>query len=144
MRSGVHSLHSRGQHETAVALAGEAASYLRREQGDRPTNARLLSVYGTLLLPGAVAVARNGDRVGAVEYLDEAERVASRLGRDANHLWTVFGPTNVVLHRVTVAAGLGDPRAVLEFGDGIDTAALPRERRVRHLFEVVGGRKRGV
>ncbi|MEE2035769.1 helix-turn-helix transcriptional regulator [Nocardiopsis sp. CT-R113] len=138
MRSGVHSLHSRGQHETAVALTREAASYLRQEQGGRPTNARLLSVYGTLLLPGAVAAARNGDRSSAVGYLDEAERVASQLGRDANHLWTAFGPTNVVLHRVTVAASLGDPRAVLELGIGIDTAALPRERRVRHLFDVAG------
>ncbi|SIO89480.1 helix-turn-helix domain-containing protein [Nocardiopsis sp. JB363] len=138
MRSGVHSLHSRGQHETAVALTGEAVSYLRREQGGRPSTARLLSVYGTLLLPGAVAAARHGDRASAVAYLDEAERIASRLGQDANHLWTAFGPTNVVLHRVTVAAGLGDPRAVLKLGAGVDTAALPRERRVRHLFDVAG------
>lgn len=138
MRSGVHSLHSRGQHETAVALTGEATSYLRREQGGRPSTARLLSVYGTLLLPGAVAAARSGDRASAVEYMDEAERVASQLGRDANYLWTAFGPTNVALHRVTVAAGLGDPRAVLELGVGVDTVALPRERRVRHLFDVAG------
>jgi transcriptional regulator with XRE-family HTH domain len=136
MRSGVHSLHSRGQYETAVALTEEAASYLRREQGGCSTNARLLSVYGTLLLPGAVAAARNGDRASAVEYLDEAEHVALQLGRDANYLWTAFGPTNVALHRVAVAGSLGDPRAVLELGTGIDTAALPRERRVRHLLEM--------
>ncbi|MEU2948992.1 helix-turn-helix transcriptional regulator [Nocardiopsis alba] len=138
MRSGVHSLHSRGQHETAVALTGEAASYLRRQQGGRLSTARLLSVYGTLLLPGAVAAARNGDRASAAEYLDEAERIASQLGRDANHLWTAFGPTNVALHRVTVAASLGDPLAALELGVGVNTVALPRERRVRHLFDMAG------
>ncbi|GHD17072.1 transcriptional regulator [Nocardiopsis kunsanensis] len=138
MRSGVHSLHSRGQYETAVALTEESAEYLRREQRGHARTACLLSVYGTLLLPGAVAAARNEDRASAIEYLNEAERIASQLGHDANHLWTAFGPTNVTLHRVTVAASLGDPRAVLELGVGVDTAALPRERRVRHLFDVAG------
>lgn len=138
MRSGVHSLHSRGQHETAVALTEESAEYLRREQRGHPRTACLLSVYGTLLLPGAVAAARSGDRASAIEYLNEAERIASQLGQDANHLWTAFGPTNVTLHRVTVAASLEDPRAVLELGVGVDTAALPRERRARHIFDVAG------
>ncbi|WP_160050970.1 helix-turn-helix domain-containing protein [Nocardiopsis sp. FR4] len=136
MRSGVHSLHSRGQHRTAVAMAADAISYLRGERSSHSGVPRMLSVYGTLLLPGAVAAARSGDRATATAYLEEAEKTAEQLGRDANHLWTAFGPTNVVLHRVTVASSLGDPRAVLRLGTRVDTTGLPVERRVRHLFEL--------
>ena len=32
---------------------------------------------------------------GVDELLDEADHYARQLGRDANHLWTAFGPTNV-------------------------------------------------
>jgi hypothetical protein len=96
----------------------------------------MLSVYGTLLLPAAVAAARSGDRAIALTYLKEAERAAEQIGRDANHLWTAFGPTNVALHRVTIAGSSDGPYAVLRLGVGIDTAGLPAERRVRHLFEL--------
>lgn len=140
MRSGVHSLHSRGEHGTAVAMAEEAVSHLRKAQRGRATDPRMLSVYGTLLLPSAVAAARQGDRASASDYLNEAERVAERLGKDANHLWTAFGPTNVALHRVTVASSLGDPRVALELGLDINASRLPLERRVRHLLELAVAR----
>lgn len=136
MRSNVHSLHSCGQHRTALDMTADAATYLRREGKTRSHDPRMLSVYGTLLLPGAVAAARSGDRAVANTYLDEAQKTAERLGRDGNHLWTAFGPTNVALHRVTVAGSLGDPRAALALGNGIDTRGLPVERKVRHLFEL--------
>ncbi|MDE3725279.1 helix-turn-helix transcriptional regulator [Nocardiopsis sp. N85] len=136
MRSGVHSLHSRGQYQTAISMADDAASYLRGAQCRHTRTPRMLSVYGTLLLPAAVAAARSGDRATANAYLEEAGKIAGRLGRDANHLWTAFGPTNVALHRVTIAGSSDDPYAVLRLGSGIDTAGLPTERRVRHLFEL--------
>jgi len=58
-----------------------------------------LSVYGALLLRGAVASAQDDNRVTAHELLAEAEDTARRLGQDANHCWTAFGPVNATLHR---------------------------------------------
>ncbi|GAB3715790.1 helix-turn-helix transcriptional regulator [Nocardiopsis nanhaiensis] len=136
LRSSVHALHSCGQHQTALAMTADAATYLRHRGKSRSHDPRMLSVYGTLLLPGAVAAARSGDRATANDYLDEAQKSAERLARDANHMWTAFGPTNVALHRVTVAGSLDHPHTVLALGRGIDTARLPVERRVRHLFEL--------
>jgi hypothetical protein len=48
------------------------------------------------------------DRTGANEFLTEAGVIAQRLGEDRNDFWTVFGPTNVGIHRASVAVELGD------------------------------------
>ncbi|WP_067973022.1 helix-turn-helix domain-containing protein [Nocardiopsis trehalosi] len=133
-RSAVHSLHSHGQPATAAQMTKRAADYLHdRLDG---SDVRLLSVYGTLLLPGAVAAARAGDRATARTYLDEADRAARRLGTDANHVWTAFGPTNVAVHRVVTANALGDVGLALDLGQTIRTTSLPTERRVRHALEM--------
>ncbi|MEV8506388.1 hypothetical protein AB0368_16370 [Actinoplanes sp. NPDC051475] len=58
------------------------------------------------------------------------------MGRDANHLWTAFGPTNVAIHRVAAAGELGDIQVAIDLGPRVDTAAMPMERRVRHALEV--------
>lgn len=135
LRSVVHAMHSDGRAEDAKVLTRHAADYLRREL--KPATSRLISIYGTLLLPGAVAAARSGDRSTAGEYLDEAEEMANRLGGDANHLWTAFGPTNVKVHRVTAAMSLGDAQIALDLIPGISARGLPIERRVRHALETV-------
>lgn len=116
-------------------MTRKAADYLRRELD--PSAPRIVSIYGSLLLPGAIAAARAGDRSTAGEYLDEAEEMASLVGADANHLWTAFGPANVKIHRVSTAMSLGDVQIALDLIPGIDTDGLPAERRVRHALEVV-------
>jgi hypothetical protein len=73
-----------------------------------------LSVYGSLLLRGAIAAAQRNDRHTAHELLTEAEDVGRRLGSDANLRWTAFGPTNVTLHRVNIAVTLGDAGAAID------------------------------
>jgi hypothetical protein len=93
-------------------------------------------VYGTLFLAGAMAAARVEDRATTRTFLAEADQVAQRLGRDANHMWTSFGPTNVAIHRVATAAELGDMQIAADLGPSLDTTALPTERRVRHALEV--------
>jgi hypothetical protein len=94
-----------------------------------------LSVYGTLFLAGAVAAARDEDRAAVRAYLAEADQCARRLGTDANHLWTAFGPTNVAIHRVATAMDLGDVQVAIDLGPQLDTSSLPTERRVRHAME---------
>jgi hypothetical protein len=135
LRSVVHSLHSDGRAEDARDMTRRATDYMRTRLD--PSEPRIISVYGTLLLPGAIAAARSNDRSTAGEYLAEAEDMAGLLGKDTNHLWTAFGPTNVRIHQVTAAMSLGDVQVALELIPHIDTRRLPAERRVRHSLEVV-------
>ncbi|MFI0367448.1 helix-turn-helix domain-containing protein [Actinomadura sp. 1N219] len=134
-RSVVHALHSQGRLDEAAAMAQDASRYLRRQPAH--CSPMFLSIHGTLLLPGAVAAARAGDRTVAMDYLARAEQMADQLGSDANHLWTAFGPTNVRIHRVTAAMALGDVLTALDLATGIDTVRMPAERAVRHSLEVV-------
>ena len=69
-----------------------------------------LSVYGMLLLNGAMAAARIGDSATVRDLLCGAEQASLELGGDYNHYWTSFGPTNVQLHRCATAVELGDGR----------------------------------
>jgi hypothetical protein len=98
----------------------------------------MLSVYGTHLLAGSMAAARHDDRAAAREFLEEASVAARRLRlrHDSNRLWTAFGPTNVAIHRVSTAMELGDVQVAIDIGPGLDTTAVPTERRARHALEV--------
>jgi len=133
MRSVAFALHSTGRPEAAMRLVDSGADYLRSGIAD---NDAVLSVYGTMLLVGSMAAARFGDGPKAADYLHEAHIAARRLGNDANHLWTAFGPTNVAIHRVNTAVELGDIQTVLDSGLSLNTAAVPAERRVRYLLDV--------
>jgi transcriptional regulator with XRE-family HTH domain len=129
-----HSLLSNGQYAEAVAVVREgvieAGALVRR------SNPAGLSVVGTLLLVGATASARAGERAEALTFLRHARGVADRLGGDRNDVWTSFGPTNVAIHEVTVAADLGDIQRAVRLGTGLDVSAVPRERQVRHQLEL--------
>ncbi len=103
----------------AVAMAEEARA---SATSDVPS---LVSVAGSLWLIAAVIAARRTERFEALERLAVAERLAGLLGHDANHLWTAFGPTNVAIHRVSVAAELGDAAEALRAAMEISTESLP-------------------
>lgn len=133
-RSVAHALHSTGRFQGSVQLVRAAANVLEPQVGSRVDDA-LLSVYGTLFLTGAVAAARADDRASATSFLNEAADCAGRLGRDANSMWTAFGPTNVAIHRMTAAMELGDVQIAVDLAPRIDASALPTERRVRHAIE---------
>lgn len=133
-RSVSHCLLANGRLAAARDLVTDAAGYMEGGLVDAsPTH---LSVYGTLLLVGAMAAARIDDRAAAREFLAEADRAAQRLGHDANHMWTAFGPTNVAIHRVSTAMELGDVQIAADLGPRVDSSTLPLERRVRHTLEV--------
>ncbi|GIF09806.1 transcriptional regulator [Actinoplanes siamensis] len=133
-RSVSHALLSTGRYQDAVRLTTYAADYL--DQHLTEAGPELLSVYGTLLLGGSVAAARANDAGTARTFLTAADEAAGRLGGDANHLWTAFGPTNVAIHRVAAAGELGNVQLAIDLGPRVNTAGLPMERRVRHALEV--------
>ena len=91
----------------AVAMAAQTEAEARSDQPG------VVSLAGALWLIAAVIAARRTDRVAARERLDRAERLAGLLGQDGNHAWTAFGPTNVAIHRVSVAVELGDASEAL-------------------------------
>src|SRR6185312_6259515 len=93
-----------------------------------------LSVYGSLLLRGAIAAAHAEDRGASMALLEEAAQAGSRLGSDYNHRWTAFGPVNVLLHRVNVAVRLGDAGAAIDYARKVDLSKLPITERKAALF----------
>lgn len=123
-----HALMSNGHAAGAVRLAQTAAGTMERDTHLRSTDAA--AVYGALVLRGSIAAARSDDRDAAGAMLDEAARVANRLGRDGNDRWTWFGPTNVLLHRVNTALTLGDAGAAIALARQVplDKVTLPERR----------------
>ncbi|MFD8989113.1 helix-turn-helix domain-containing protein [Streptomyces goshikiensis] len=133
-RAVTHCLLATGRFTAAVQLVNDAAAVMQPDLGN--ANEDYLSVYGTLFLTGAMAAARAEDRATTQTFLREANETAQRLGADANHMWTAFGPTNVAIHCVATAGELGDIQIAADLGSRIDTTALPVERRVRHSLDV--------
>ncbi|GAB7180424.1 hypothetical protein ATKI12_0255 [Kitasatospora sp. Ki12] len=133
-RSVSHCLLSNGRLTAARDLVMNSASFL--EAGLEDGSPTYLSIYGTLFLVGSMAAARIEDRSTVRDFLAEADRAAQRLGHDANHMWTAFGPTNVAIHRISTAMELGDVQIALDQGPRVDSSTLPLERRVRHALEI--------
>jgi transcriptional regulator with XRE-family HTH domain len=107
------------------------------------TGADRLSVYGMLLLNGAMAAARIGDSATVRDLLCGAEQASLELGGDFNHYWTSFGPTNVQLHRCATAVELGDGRTAVETHerllDPVGFNAMLPERRAHHYLDIARG-----
>ncbi|MFD5423742.1 helix-turn-helix domain-containing protein [Streptomyces sp. NPDC127069] len=133
-RAVTHCLLANGRFGAAIQLVHDAAGVMQPGLGN--ASSEYLSVYGALFLTGAMAAARAEDRAMAQAFLQEADKTAQRLGADANHMWTAFGPTNVAIHRVAAAGELGDIQIAADLGPQIDTTGMPVERRVRHGIEV--------
>ena len=131
-------LLSAGQDRKAKELCINLAIPLQGQLGvASPTH---LSVYGSLLLKASIASSRLGERIGTQELLAEAERAAQRLGRDANCMWTAFGPTNVRVHRVATSVELGDGGTAVEHAKHIRPTRLPSlERRAQCLVDMARG-----
>lgn len=133
-RAGTHALLVSGRFDDAVELGNTAAEWMRPQLTDGDPAA--LSLLGMLRLRTAVAAARHHDRSTTSDLLDRASRAASRLGEDANHWQTGFGPTNVELHRISARLDLGDVDYVVDAGPNIQAEHLPIERQVSHMIDV--------
>jgi transcriptional regulator with XRE-family HTH domain len=96
-----------------------------------------LSMYGTLFEVAAYTAAVDGDRSAANELIGEASDTATRLGGDANHRFTAFGPANVTLYQVSIAQVLGDSGTAIEHAKTLRPAAIPTaERQGRYWIDV--------
>ncbi len=131
-RTIAHALLSNAQYDDALAVIDHTLTVVTG-RADTP---ELLSALGTTHLVGAMVSARTKDRRVAQEHLAKAGRAALELGRDGNYLWTAFGPTNVAIHEVAVAAELGDYQRAASLGRQVDASPMPMERQVRHRLEV--------
>jgi hypothetical protein len=133
-----HALLAMGRCEKAQQVALTALTALEPGLGAAPP--AQLSVYGALLQTSGVVAARRGDRGRANEFLTEAAMTARRLGEDRNDFWTVFGPTNVGIHRASVAVELGDAGQAVEQARAIDPSHLPSlERRTTTCWTLPRG-----
>jgi transcriptional regulator with XRE-family HTH domain len=123
-----------GRPGSARALLVEAADDIAPRGAATPEQ---LSMYGTLLQVAAYTAAVDGDRAEAGELIAEADAAATRLGRNANHRHTAFGPTNVALYQVSIAQVLGDNGTAIAHAKSINPAAIPTaERRGRYWIDV--------
>lgn len=121
--------------QAAVEFASATA---RRLAADLAARGPLgLSTLGMLYLSAALAASsqeRTTARVQAAgHFIDEAGDTAERQGADLNEDWTMFGPTNVELHRVDMLVRFEDGWSALEAADGLDpetVADMTRERQV--------------
>jgi transcriptional regulator with XRE-family HTH domain len=131
-----------GRSRPALEINVNVANRLVPGTDGNPTTPDRLSVYGMLLLQGAMAAARLGDAATVRDLLSGAEDAATALGGDCNHYWTSFGPTNVRLHRAAAMVELGEGRAAVETHETMDLAgfhALLPERRAHHYLDIARG-----
>jgi len=127
-----HALMADGHFGAATTIA---STYAQRLAADvRSPTPESLSVYGSLLLRGALAAAQGEDRDGTMTLLNEAGQAGSRLGSDYNHRWTAFGPANVLLHRINVAVRLGDAGAAINYARKVNLEQLTVTERKASFF----------
>ena len=130
-----HTLMNSGQLTAAISTARNHSLRLDHEIGERTPE--FLSVYGSVLLRGAIAAAQHDERGTAHEMLAEAADAARRLGMDANLRGTAFGPVNAQMHQVNVAVTLGDAGTAVDLARRIDLAAITvTERKASLLIDV--------
>lgn len=95
------------------------------------------AVKGALELVAALAEARERRWWAARGRLRERALPLARQAGDGNAQWTVFGPTNVDLHAVSVEMLAGEAAQALHAADKIDVSGLPsRERQFTFALEV--------
>jgi transcriptional regulator with XRE-family HTH domain len=96
------------------------------------------SLYGGLLLVATIASGRTGDPWRARELLREpVRRAAEQVGDGHNYYHTVFGPTNVAIHRVTIEQETGELSEALRLADEVDITRIPSlGRQTEHLYQL--------
>jgi hypothetical protein len=132
-----HTLMNGGHLTAAIDTASCHAT--RLDQNVSSHTPESLSVYGSLLLRGAIAAAQHGNRGTAHELLTEADDAGRRLGVDGNLRWTAFGPANARLHRVNIAVTLGDAGTAIDVARSINLSKITvTERKASLLIDTAG------
>lgn len=130
-----HILLAQGEADGAEEVAMKAIEDLGRDISGENVDA--VGMTGALWLVSAVAAVRNNDPWTARDRLREHALPAARVTGDANVMWTVFGPTNVGLHAVSVEMEMGEASEALRLADDIDISGTPSlERKTTFALEV--------
>jgi transcriptional regulator with XRE-family HTH domain len=104
------------------------------EPGDRADLPRM-SLWGSLLLSGATAAGRMGERDNAAHMLDQARQVAAHTGH-RNDFETAFGPDQVTMQAVGVDVVTEHYAAALTTARKLPrTTPLPLAAKSRHLAD---------
>lgn len=91
---------------------------------------------GALSLVVVTSYTRRKEWWEARSLLDEPAAQAAEVG-EGNTMWTVYGPTNVDLHRLSIEMEAGETTEALRIADQVDTSCLPSmERRFTFTLEV--------
>ncbi|MEU2468585.1 helix-turn-helix transcriptional regulator [Streptomyces sp. NPDC012486] len=124
-----------GQEADAADVAIQAAETLTRARTVPAPQAAALC--GALHLVAVVAEARSHRAWQARDRLTTHVLPLARQAGEGNTKWTVFGPTNALLHAVSVEMTDGDATEALRLADRVDTGRLPsRERQFTFGLEV--------
>ncbi|WP_331730528.1 helix-turn-helix transcriptional regulator [Streptomyces sp. NBC_01174] len=124
-----------GQEADAADVAMQAANTLTRAPAVAAPQAAALC--GALHLVAVVAEARSRRAWQARDRLTAHVLPLARQAGEGNTKWTVFGPTNALLHAVSVEMTDGDATEALRLADRVETGRLPsRERQFTFGLEV--------
>ncbi|MEU6709652.1 helix-turn-helix domain-containing protein [Streptomyces wuyuanensis] len=124
-----------GHYARATDVAVTAAQRLAADRTIPKTER--LSVQGNLYATAAYTAAKHGDRHTAHTLIDEASKTAGQLGGDSVLRGTVFGPTQVRLHQISVSYLLGDAGTAIDHARHIRPNTLPNpERQARYFIDI--------
>lgn len=123
--------------DSAADEAREVALLAVEQVKRTPATPEATAMQGALELVAVVADARSRRWWHA---RDRLEKQAAPLGKqvgDVNVQWTVFGPTNVDLHAMSIEMLAGDAAEGLRVADQVETSRLPSlERQFTFTLEV--------
>jgi transcriptional regulator with XRE-family HTH domain len=121
----------------AVEEAKEVALLAAEQLRQAPATAETKSVEGALELVAVVSDARRRHWWEARQRLEERAAPLARQVGEGNVQWTVFGPTNVAMHAMSIEMLAGEASEGLRVADQVDTGQLPsRERRFTFGLEL--------
>ncbi|WP_245606357.1 transcriptional regulator [Streptomyces himastatinicus] len=121
-----HVLLAAREPDGAEQVALRAVEELSRARLPDPER---IAMSGALQLVAVMAEARRREWSAArVRQRTHARPAARRVG-EGNIMWTVFGPTNVDLHEVSIEMEAGDTNEALHVADEVDTSSLPSMER---------------
>ena len=129
-------LLSQGQADEALERTVQTAAELEPRLSEMPRE--YAAMCGSLWLNAATAASRLRRPWEARDILrDHAEPLARRVSDSSNTMWTVFGPTNVALHAVSVEVEAGETAEALRIAQEIDVSGSPSmERRTTFYLQL--------
>lgn len=130
-----HVLLAQNEPEGAEETVIQAAEHLEGHLDEG--GAQWAALYGALWLVAVIAAVRKGDGWAARGRLRDYAWKAARQSGDGNVFWTVFGPTNVALHAISIEKETGEIPDALRYADEIDVTHIPSiERRATFFLEL--------